>query len=247
MRRATQGLLLAFLGAVLLRLALTDAYLRYVTSWMKWPIAVSGLLLLALAAGPLLRLGARHDDEHDHEHDDEHGHGGVPRVTWLLLLPGLVSFVVSPPQLGSYLAERRSGEGVVVAEPDDLSTLDAASVIPVRVTEFIWRAQNGGGTLEGQPIRLTGFVSYDDQDHWYVTRMVIGCCAADATAYRVQVAPGNPGDPAVEGAGDVPPPRDEWVEVTGTYAPGTGTSADSDPVITASAVTQIDVPKQTYE
>lgn len=239
MRRATQGLLLAFLGAVLLRLALSDAYLRYVTSWMKWPIAASGVLLLALAVGPVLGLGRDQDDEHDGH--DGHGHG-VPLVTWLLLLPGLVSFVFSPPQLGSYLAERRSGEGVVVAEPDDLSTLDAAQVIPVRVTEFIWRAQNGGDTLEGQPVRLTGFVSYDDQDHWFVTRMVIGCCAADAIAYRVQVDPADP----TSTAGD-PPPRDEWVEVTGTYVPGTGVSTASDPVVTASTVAQVDVPKQTYE
>ena len=53
--RQTQALLLGFLGAVLLRMSLSDAYLRYVTEWMKWPILASGVLMLLLAIGPLFR------------------------------------------------------------------------------------------------------------------------------------------------------------------------------------------------
>lgn len=186
MSRPTQGLLMAFLGAVLVRLSLTDAYLRYVTSWMKYPILASGILLILLAVGLVVSTaGEGHD--HDHGSDDDHGHGPIPPVTWLLVLPGLVTFVISPPQLGSYLAERRSGEAQTVAEPAALTTLGKDEVVPVDVTEFIWRAQDGGTTLEDQPVELTGFVSYDEDDNWYVTRMTIGCCAADAISYQVEV------------------------------------------------------------
>mgnify|MGYP003915789251 CR=1 FL=1 len=241
MNRWTQGLLLAFLGAVLLRISLSDAYLRYVTTWMKWPIAASGLILLALAVGPVLR---QHDEHEDHEglggREEGRGHHGAPAATWLLILPGLVAFVVSPPELGSYLAERRSGEGQVVAKPAVVADLDAAEAIPLDVTEFLWRAQDGGETLEGQPVILQGFVSYDGRadDAWYVTRLVIGCCAADASAYRVEVT--------ADGATQRPD-RDQWVEVTGTYATGTGTDVRDDPVITAAEVVPIDAPRQTYE
>lgn len=237
MTRPTQGLLMAFLGAVLVRLSLTDAYLRYVTSWMKWPVLVSGLLLILLAVG--LVVSQRSDvHEHDDGHDDGHGHGGIPAVTWLLVLPGLVTFVISPPQLGSYLAERRSGEAQAVAQPASLADLGSGEVVPIEVTEFIWRAQDGGETIEGQPVELTGFVSYDEDDHWYVTRMTIGCCAADAIGYQVRV---DGGEEAAR------PPRDQWVSVTGTYVPGTGTDGRTLPEITATAVEEIAAPTQTYE
>ncbi|GAA5142603.1 TIGR03943 family protein [Nocardioides marinquilinus] len=241
MTRPTQGLLMAFLGAVLVRLAFTDAYLRYVTEWMKWPILLSGVLLVVLAVGLVVAPPSSHDghDGHDHADDDGHGHGGLPLVTWLLVLPGLVTFVISPPQLGSYLAERRSGETAPVAKPADLAQLEEGEVVDVDVTEFIWRAQDGGETLDGQQVALTGFVSYDRDGAWYVSRLTIGCCAADAMAYQVEVD--DPSDDAVR------PPRDQWVKVTGTYASGTGTDGTTPPTITAAEVVEVEEPRQTYE
>lgn len=247
MSRPTQGLLMAFLGAVLVRLAAGDAYLRYVTEWMRWPIILSGVLLIGLAVGLVVSRPGAADGDHDgHGHgggghddgaDDGHGHGGIPWVTWLLVLPGLVVFVIAPPQLGSYLAERRSGETQTVAQPAELADLDAAQVVPIEVTEFIWRAQDGGETLEGQPVELTGFVSWDKgEDEWFVTRMTIGCCAADAMAYQV----------VVDAEGERPE-RDQWVTVTGTYESGTGTDGSTPPVITATAVEETTAPTQTYE
>jgi uncharacterized repeat protein (TIGR03943 family) len=237
MARPTQGLLMAFLGAVLVRLSFTDAYLRYVTPWMKWPLIISGVLLIGLAVGLVLSGGK--EDGHDHdghdEHDDGHGHGPVPVVTWLLVLPGLVTFVISPPQLGSYLAERRAGEAQAVAEPAALTELAEGEVVPVDVTEFIWRAQDGGETLEDQQVTLKGFVSYGKDDAWYVTRMTIGCCAADAISYQVQVADAER------------PPRDKWVEVTGVYEAGSGVGGTEVPVIQASGVADTQAPAQTYE
>jgi uncharacterized repeat protein (TIGR03943 family) len=241
MSRPTQGLLMAFLGAVLVRLSVTDTYLRYVTSWMKYPILASGLLLLALAVGLVVSehpgSPGEHDEHGEHDgHDDGHGHGPIPLVAWLLVLPGLVTFVISPPQLGSYLAERRSGEAQTVAQPASLAPLAKDEVVPIDLTEFIWRAQDGGTTLADQPVELTGFVSYDEDQHWYVTRMVIGCCAADAISYQVRVD------------GDSPrPPRDQWVEVTGTYVADTGTDGRTPPALEASGVARVATPDQTYE
>lgn len=223
---------MAFLGAVLVRLSVTDAYLRYVTEWMRWPLLASGILLLGLALGLIFseRLHDEADDGHGHE-----GHG-VPGVTWLLVLPGLVMFTISPPELGSYLAERRSGEGQSVAQPATVVDLEAGGgePVPVDLSEFIWRAQEGGTSLEGREVLLSGFVSYGD-DAWYVTRMAIGCCAADAVGYQVEVA------------GAERPARDQWVEVVGTYQTGTGVDAVAPPTIEADTVEEIAAPTQTYE
>jgi uncharacterized repeat protein (TIGR03943 family) len=227
--RQTQALLLAFLGAVLLRMSLSDAYLRYVTEWMKWPILASGVIMLLLAVGPLF---GDPDKAGRHEHDG-HGHSGVPRATWLLLLPGLIVFVISPPELGSFLAERRANQSAA-AEPAVVADLSGDETNELPLQEFVWRAQSGGDTLVDRPVSLTGFVSHAG-DHWFVTRLTIGCCAADALAFRVQV----------DGADR--PERDQWVRVTGTYVDGTGLSPTEDPVLEAEEVTEIKKPRQTYE
>ena len=239
MSRQTQGLLMAFLGAVLVRLGLTDTYLRYVTTWMKWPLVVTGVVLLVLGLSVIVVLERRkadHEtggyvDEADHGHD-AHSHR-VPLVTWLLIVPGLMIFVVSPPELGSYLAERRAGETVAAPEPAAVADLHGPGTVPVDLLEFVWRAQDGGRTMEGQSVSIEGFVSYDKKDHWFVTQMAISCCAADATAYQVRV----------DGADR--PPRDQWVRVTGVYVSGTGAMGTA-PAIAATDVENIPEPKQTY-
>jgi uncharacterized repeat protein (TIGR03943 family) len=228
--RQTQALLLAFLGAVLLRMSLSDAYLRYVTEWMKWPILASGVIMLLLAVGPLF---GDPDKADQHEQHDAHGHSGVPKATWLLLLPGLVVFVISPPELGSFLAERRANQSVA-AEPAVVAELSGDETNELPLQEFVWRAQSGGDTLVDRSVSLTGFASHEG-DQWFVTRLTIGCCAADALAFRVQV------DSADR------PERDQWVRVTGTYVDGTGASPSEDPVIEAAEVTEIKKPRQTYE
>lgn len=234
-RFPTQGLLLMFLGAVLLRLAGTDAYLRFVVPWMKWPLLVSGVLLLLLALGPLLR--EEKDEEHEHGELPTAGHGhGVPRVTWLLVLPGIIAFVVSPPELGSYLAERRADDLVAVSAPTEATSLGVEGPVDLPVEEFMWLAQVGEPGLEEQQVTLTGFVSYGGgEDSWYVTRMQIGCCAADAMAYRVRVQ------------GAPRPERDEWVAVTGTHVTGTGVEPPFEVVMDAQDVEVVDEPVQTYE
>ena len=227
MRSNTQALLLARLGAVLLRLSATDEYLLYVTSWMKWPLLVSGVALLGLGLGPI--LGAARAEGHDHDH-------GVPRVTWLLLLPGVVTFVVAPPQLGSFLAERRAGEAVQVARPDEVTELSTQRTIPLSVDEFLWRAQGADASMEDQPVRLTGFVSHGAQGAWYVTRMAIGCCAADAVAYRIEVRDAGPR-----------PARDQWVSVTGIHVPGSGADGSKEEAaVVASSVEPTTSPSRPY-
>lgn len=234
MTTRTQGLVLAFLGALLLRLAISGEYLRFVTPWMRWPLVATGAALLLLALKPALGIGERADVPED-GHEGHEGHR-VPRSTWLLLLPGLVVFTVSPPALGAYLAERRAADTVPPPSSLAFAPLDDRSPVDLEIEEMLWRAlTDDGTTLKDHELRLTGFVSGDGAGDWYVTRLSISCCAADARVVRVQV----------EGADA--PPRNTWVRVTGTWEAGTGTTPTSVAVLRAGSVARIPAPQDTYE
>jgi uncharacterized repeat protein (TIGR03943 family) len=230
--RTTQALVVGFLGAVLLRLALGDGYLRYVTDWMKWPLVVTGVVLLGLTAWMLLR-------PEPEEGEEDHGHGHkVPAMTWLAIVPGVIVFVASPPSLGAYLAERRAGDPVAAAPDAEILPLPASDgPVDVEVAEFMWRAGvEDGSTIKGRDIRLTGFVSTDEKGNWYVTRIAIACCAADASASRVRV----------EDYDDAPE-RDAWVAVTGRWVEGTAPGGKSETAIEAISVEPREAPANTYQ
>lgn len=227
----TQGLILAFLGAVVLRLTVSGDYLRFVKPWMRWPLVATALLLLLVAAAPLFGRLDQSDGHDDDDHDGDGHEHGIPRAAWLLLVPGLVVFLIAPPALGAYLADRRAD--TVAAPPSDtlFEPLPAGDAVDLDVDEYVWRAMSDdAATLRDRTVTLTGFVSGEGDD-WYVTRVSIVCCAADASVARAQVADADS------------PPRDTWVEVTGTWEPG-GTAAE--PVISATSVRAIEAPENPY-
>lgn len=94
------------------------------------------------------------------------------------------------------------------------------------------------GSLAGRKIRLVGFVTPRPGGGFYVTRIAITCCAADARPVRITVR-GHPGtfEP------------DTWVAVTGTDG-GLDPEAGKDmqtPVIVASSVDPVPAPEEPYE
>ncbi|MFT4289170.1 TIGR03943 family putative permease subunit [Nocardioides sp.] len=226
MNRRTQALVTAFLGAVLVRLTMGTGYLTFVASWMRWPLMATGLVLIALS------LRAALGREPVSEHDDDHDHG-VPWATWLLLLPGLVVFVVNPPALGAYLAERRGDDPTVVHQQDGgLPPLPDGDPVDLTLDDLTWRASVDGETLLGRQVRVVGFVSTGDKGDWYVTRLTIFCCAADAIVERARAT----GQPA--------PPRNQWVQVTGTVTEAADDHGD--PVLDVTSIEQVPTPEETY-
>ena len=232
MTRGTQSFLLSITGAVLIRIAAGDAYLRYVNDWMRWPLIACGVLLIALALGDLLPT---HDEAHgDEEPEAPH----VPRAAWLLFVPSLVIFLIAPPALGAHFAERAQTT-VVPSEPaDDLvvAPLPATDPAPVPLDEVILRAAyDDGVTLRDRRLELTGFVSRDKAGRWYVTQFGINCCAADATVTRILAS------------GAEAPPDDQWVRVVATYVEGTGAGGETVPEVVVEDVEPIEAPRNQYE
>ena len=235
--RATQSFLLSITGAVLIRIAAGDTYLRYVNTWMRWPLIACGVLLLALAVSDL--LPAKQDDAHEDEaHDGEPEAAHVPRAAWLMFLPVLVIFLIAPPALGAHFAERAQ-ETAVPAEPADdlvIAPLPDTDPAPVFLDEFILRAAyDDGVTLRDRRVELTGFVSRDEAGRWYVTQFGINCCAADATVTRVLAT------------GADAPPKDQWVKVVGSHVEGTGVEGRTPPEVAVEQLELIEAPRNQYE
>ncbi|MBT2412392.1 TIGR03943 family protein [Streptomyces sp. ISL-12] len=255
MRRYGPAVLLALTGAAVLRISLfSELYLRYVQEGLRPCLILSGAVLVLLAAVSVCARRPRQeapDDGHGHGHDDDghghdddghgHSHGAAgPRVAWLLTLPALALLLFPPPALGTYSAEReaaqRAAQGV-----GTFPALPSGDPVELTLAEFSSRAiYDSGRSLKGRTVRLTGFVTRDDDGTWYVTRLLVTCCAADATTSKVEVR----GDAAADAPDD-----GAWVTVTGTWHPeGTlGSEEAWPPVVDAEQVRRVAQPANPYE
>ncbi|MEU0028535.1 TIGR03943 family protein [Streptomyces sp. NPDC006335] len=255
MRRYGPCLLLVLVGAAVLRISLfSELYLRYVQEGLRPYLVVSGGVLVLLgAAMAVAGRGGREAVEtvegrgegEDNEagaygHGLGHDHGAAgPRIAWLLTLPALALLLFPPPALGSYSAEReaaqRAAQGVGA-----FPALPAGDPVELTLGAFGSRAiYDSGHSLKGRTVRMTGFVTHGDDGTWYLTRLSVTCCAADATTSKVEV----------RGATDGAPPVDTWVTVTGTWHPEgeLGTDSAWPPVVDASAVRLVRQPADPYE
>ena len=227
---AAGGTISLLVGAVLLRLTVTDTYRRYVRPDMGFLLAIAGITVIALGLVTLLWSLRASGDDDEHDHDDEHGVG----VGWLLLAPIAALLLVAPPTLGSYGVGRaatvkiRSGKGTFRPLPE------SATPSQMTLTEFSQRAyERNGASFNGRPVELTGFVAEPEAGGFKLARYQIACCAADAAPVVVRIV-GTSGDP---------PHRDQWVTVTGTFRRG----GDDVPELTATSLAEIPAPNDPYE
>ena len=245
MRRDVQAIVLILVGGAVLRITIGDTFLNYVQEPMRpWLLLSGGILVVlgVLALIDVLRKGRAADDEatpHDepHEHDDGHGHGhGGPRAAWLLLLPVLAIFLIAPPALGAYAAARDVANS---APPQEAKAppLPPGDPAQVTVAEYVGRAVwDDGLTLIDRTVEMTGFVTPDPAGGWWISRMAVACCAADAIASKVKVL-------------DTPDlPADTWVTITGRWVPGGGTKTDTAiPLVEVLTLEEVPQPRNPYE
>ncbi|MFD8820130.1 TIGR03943 family putative permease subunit [Streptomyces sp. NPDC059627] len=245
MRRYGGPVLLCLVGAAALRITLfSDLYLRYVQHALRPYLIVSGTALILLGVTTaVLRSRTAADDENDNaDHvGDGHGHGhhgaAGPRIAWLLTLPALALLLFPPPALGSYSAGReaaqRAAQGVGA-----FPALPAGNPVELTLAAFSSRAiYDSGRSLTGRTVRMTGFVTHGSGGTWYLTRLMVTCCAADATTSKVGIR------------GEDAPPVDTWVTVTGTWHPKgrLGSDAAWPPVLDAASAKTVRQPSDPYE
>jgi uncharacterized repeat protein (TIGR03943 family) len=257
--------LLFVVGAVVLQQAVFGGYLEYVKPAQGPWLIVAGLVLAAMGLVGML-TGDEPDEREESSlpsHRVVHTHGPLaappeviaqvrrerreaarddhrraPGVAAPLMLPLVMVLGVSPPPLGAFTAAR---SGAAVPAPfarRDYPPLPAGNPTPLAVHDYAERAAwDGGRTLGGRTVTLIGFVTPDGDARWYLSRIMISCCAADSRGYLV----------AIDGGGR-PPVANSWQQVTGTWvtsppAPGGGPTAR----LAATTVTPVATPAETYE
>jgi len=250
----TQGTILVLLGVVLLRLALFGEYLNYVRAAMRPFLLATAVLLVALGVVEVVRGGwasvtAPADEDWRRQYvegfaesdaaENEQGHDDEPHPgAWLLCIPAFLVLLVPPPALGSYMSARAAA---TVRPPPANTVFHAlpAGLVQLSVRDYAQRAVwDDGRTLRGRTISLTGFVTPGGAGAWYVTRLQVRCCAADALPTMVEihtdVAP--------------PPTRDTWVTVTGSWLPSTDpVPSRAVPRMAATSVREVRQPGDPYE
>ena len=208
MNRLAQAVVMLLFGGAIIRVTVTDLFLRYVKEGLRPFLLGAGALLVAAAVATihyeLRALRSRRESA-----DDGHGHH-EPRVGWLLLLPVVGLLLVAPPALGSYSAGQ---SGSIAAEPSDYPPLPPGDPVPVGLLDYASRAVfDAGRSLSGRTVRLTGFITAGPGGRPMLARMVLNCCAADGRPIKV----GLTGDAAIDAAPDT------WVQVDGRYSDKVG-------------------------
>jgi uncharacterized repeat protein (TIGR03943 family) len=241
MSEEVQAAILLTLGALAVRLGLTDAHLAYIRPSMGPVLAVAGAVLVILG-GTVLLGPRRRDGRMTGITDGDHVHDRPSRVAWLLLVPVLAIAVIVPRPLGAFAAARAAANrpAPTGAEVGPLpAPASPGAPIDLPLTQFVGRAVHGQGrSLRGATVRLTGFVGLDRRGGGFLlTRFVLACCAADARPVRV----------AIRGLEGPWPTPDSWVEVIGTWRPEKrGPEDDRPPVLDARSLRPITPPANAY-
>lgn len=248
MSRAVQNLLMVLVGGAVLWITLvTGEVVNFVKEGLRWPLVASAAVLIGLGLAGMRRDWRERPGEHSGggHGPGGHGHGpDGPRTAWLLCLPVLAIFAVAPPELGVFTADRTDGASTVAppkipVEDDDYALPPSPDPYPISVGEFMGRsfeAQIGGQvTLAGRRLVLEGFATPGKQGAWYLTRLQMSCCAADAMALKVKIL-------------DAPAPaKGSWVRVVGLWRPAGEPRGSGVYEFTAQSVSPIDKPDNPYE
>ncbi|HEY2044888.1 MAG TPA: TIGR03943 family protein [Jatrophihabitans sp.] len=262
MTGGVSSVILLLFGAALVKLGVSDELLLYVRPVARPWVLLAGITLVLLAAWSLLSLlrrdtaeavdadprtspdgstpstgqeSARDADEsgapglrHGHVHDR------ATRTAWLVLAPVVAVLIVAPPALGEFTANR--APAVNAAATGKTASLAAgSSPVELHLLTFLLLSSAKPAALAGRPVTLVGFVQKQQPGGFTLARLVITCCAADASTGAVTVL-----------GGTAVPPIGGWVRVTGTFA-GVGSDANQTPKLAATTVTAIAPPTNPYD
>ena len=252
MSRDVGSIIMILIGGALLRITSQDIYLRYVKESLKPWLIASGVILIVLG---LLQLAdvwrtARREQAGDAqlagqgEHLVDAESHPAPRIAWLLVVPILAIFLIAPPALGAFTAERQSSVTTAPAATAQAPPLPSGDPVALALNDYASRAiWDDGKTLVGRNVSMTGFATSAPNGGWYLTRLTLTCCAADATVTKILVLGAD------SSSSPTPvPPTNSWVTVIGQWLPGGGTQSETAIAhVQAHTVTPVPTPTNPYE
>jgi uncharacterized repeat protein (TIGR03943 family) len=244
---SAQAFVLLLLGGSVVKVSVTDVYLRYVKEGLRPFLIAAGLLLIVAALVTFfhdLRTADGDGGQALHMHGGRPGHR-EPLVGWLLIVPVLGLLMIAPPALGADAAARSGTalSGTARTSEADLAYPPLPPGDPARMTVFDYATRavfDTGKSLQGRDIQLTGFVAPAPTGEPMLVRMVLTCCAADGMPVKV----GMVGNPPVGLAPDT------WIQVVGRYTDRTGTDPVNGAIIPYLDVRtwhEVQPPRQQYE
>ena len=201
------------------------------------PLTVFGIIALAIMTFVILR----HPASEQHEHDDAgHQHAISPGALVILFIPLLIGILIPARPLDATAASTR-GMNVSAPMVGSSTTRELQSAADTRnILDWIviFNSTNDLTPYLGQTARVTGFVYHDPRlpaNQFIVSRFVITCCAADASAIGMIVDWG-------QSAGLT---ESSWVEVKGPVQ-ASKLGGQPIPLIEASYVQSTPQPPQPY-
>ena len=233
MNREAGGTTTLLVGSLLLRLAITGAHRRYVRPALGPWLILAGAVLVVLGATALIGrcvVTTNTRARHDARPWRRRGAGGW--CCW-----GRWSLLLVAARAGSFAVDRTARVDVTSHSGTFAALPSGPDPYAMSLLEFSQRAADGNGaSFNGATVELTGFVTSADRGVGFrVARYQIACCAADAAAAVVRAI----------GTSGSPPPRDQWVTITGTYV--ANSDPDSVPQIEATGVVPISPPEDPYD
>lgn len=255
MSKQSQGLTLFMIGLTHVAAVIMGLHTRYVKPSFGYALVVTGVALVVLGAMMIFEHAqdenqeAKHNhdhgdnhDDHDHDHHDcEEEHADSSRAGWALFAPVITFALILPPALGAAAVERQAGTGRKAPETtqkgQELEPLPEGDPVELPINLF-WRHvfTDEAKTLKDRRVKMIGFAMPEEgKETWFLARLSLSCCAADAFAYTVQIK----GQPA--------PTKDQWVEVTGVLDKDIPAEDDPrPPVLVAESVSKVDAPAVPY-
>lgn len=232
--RALKALVLLGLGQFLYAKFRDGTLLFYINRRFAWLTFLAAMALTAMSV-VTFRVTAAAQNHSGHQH----------RITWgtllLVALPAILGTLIPPVPLGSDALSNRSvaTTGLGTAEAGTTTTLTSA---PAERNLLDWLQSFGSdpdpARFAGQETTLVGFVYQDERcgdDQFMLSRFVITCCVADATAVGMVVRWPDASELA----------DDEWVKVHGAFEAGQF-DGKTIPVMAADQVTPTEMPYQPY-
>jgi len=236
--RILQALVLLALFAFIGFKLISDTLSLYINMRFA-PLTFFGMIALAVMAFVTLRHPASEPEGHEHD-DASHQHAVSPASLVILFIPLLIGVLIPVRPLDASAASTR---GMNVSAPlvgsssarEFQSAADTRNILDWIV---IFNSTDDLSPYLGQTARVTGFVYHDPRlpaNQFIVSRFVITCCTADASAIGMLVD-WNPSAGLTESS---------WVEVKGTVK-ASKLGGQPIPLIEASYVQSTPQPPQPY-
>jgi putative membrane protein len=233
--RETENTVLLLAGISIVMITVSGAFTRYVKPGLQPWLAVSGLVLIALAAIAILgdiRRGGPHADDHT-------AHAHRSGLVWLLVVAVVVLMFVTPPALRPSAATPSVTSVASTVLDRSVPPLPQGDAPELSLPELLMRqAHDTTGSLQNHTVTVTGFVL--NEPHGVdLGRIVIICCAADAQLARIHLR-----GPAAGSAGGLP--DNTWLRIVGRVIPAARPDADKIPILQATSVSRIAAPPNPY-